>query len=81
MCEQHFSINYLCCLHPAGPQVNPDLAEDGKGDGATDSTAAEGANVGPSATRTRRGSAEARPGLMKTTFDEWDTLLVRGNTV
>lgn len=46
-------------------QVNPDLPKDGKGDSATDG-----------ATKTKRGSAAARPGLMRTTFDEWDTLLV-----
>lgn len=63
-------------------QVNPDLSEGGKGDSAADSaadTAADGANV--SVTRTKRGSAEARPGLMRTTFDEWDTLLVRKGPV
>eukprot|EP00903_Cladosiphon_okamuranus_P020676 g18985.t1 len=47
-------------------QVNPDLRRDGSG-------TAE--NAADDSTRTKRGSAEARPGLMRTTFDEWDTLL------
>lgn len=55
-------------------QVNPDLPESGNDGGAAEG-AARGSVDG--AARTKRGSAEARPGLMRTTFDEWDTLLVR----
>ncbi|CAM9523503.1 unnamed protein product [Pylaiella littoralis] len=42
-------------------EVNPALPQDGKHGGST--------------AKTRRGSAVARPGLMRTTFDEWDTLM------
>ncbi|CAM9534676.1 unnamed protein product [Ectocarpus sp. 6 AP-2014] len=45
-------------------EVNPGLPADG-----------EGSSTGSGATKTKRGSAAARPGLMRTTFDEWDTLL------
>ncbi|CAM9930851.1 unnamed protein product, partial [Hapterophycus canaliculatus] len=45
-----------------GEEVNPGLPDGGKRD---------------STSKTKRGSAMSRPGLMRTTFDEWDTLLVR----
>ncbi|CAM9273121.1 unnamed protein product [Ectocarpus sp. 12 AP-2014] len=45
-------------------EVNPGLPAGG-----------EGSSTGSGATKTKRGSAAARPGLMRTTFDEWDTLL------
>lgn len=64
--EAHSYFRTMPCvvLHVShnGSQVNPGLPNDGKRD---------------SASKTKRGSAVARPGLMRTTFDEWDTLLVR----
>ncbi|CAM9731047.1 unnamed protein product [Scytosiphon promiscuus] len=42
-------------------EVNPGLPSSGQRD---------------SSSKTKRGSAVARPGMMRTTFDEWDTLLV-----
>ena len=63
------SCTLLYCFVCTPLKVNPDLpdgAAEGAADGAIDGAA-----------KTKRGSAEARPGLMRTTFDEWDTLLVR----
>lgn len=63
------------CFHSTTRQVNPDLPEGGN----AAENAADGVLAG--APRSKRGSAEPRPGLMRTTFDEWDTLLVRKQIV